>query len=64
MNIINGRITKCMITYDQIPRFLKSISFVQRHFQLKSFQIINPKMIPMKIVQNIEGIPMEDYGKY
>lgn len=53
-----------MITYDQIPRFLKSISFVQRHFQLKSFQIINPKMIPMKIVQNIEGIPMEDYGKY
>lgn len=50
MNIINGGITKCMITYDQIPVLPRSISFVRRHFQLKSFQAINPKMIPMKIV--------------
>lgn len=32
MNIINGGITKCMIMYDQIPGFSRSISFVRRHF--------------------------------
>lgn len=32
MNIINGGITKRMITYDQIPEFPRSISFVRRHF--------------------------------
>lgn len=32
MNIINGGITKCMIMYDQIPGFPRSISFVRRHF--------------------------------
>lgn len=43
-----------MFIYDQITEFPRAISFVRRHFQLKSFQVINPKMIPMKIVQNIE----------
>lgn len=32
MNIINGRISKCMITYDQIPGHPRSINFVRRHF--------------------------------
>ena len=32
MNIINGGITKCMITYDRIPGLPRSISFVRRHF--------------------------------
>ena len=32
MNIINGRIPKCMITYDQILGLPRSISFVRRHF--------------------------------
>ena len=32
MNIMNGGITKCMITYDQIPGFSRAISFVQRYF--------------------------------
>lgn len=54
MNIINGGITKCKIMYDQIPGLPMSISFVRRHFQLKSFQVINPKMIPMGIARNIE----------
>lgn len=32
MNIMNGGITKCMIIYDRIPGFPRSISFVRRHF--------------------------------
>ena len=52
--IRDGGITKCKIMYDQIPGLPMSISFVRRHFQLKSFQVINPKMIPMGIARNIE----------
>lgn len=32
MNIINGGITKCMITYDQIPGFFKGNQFCTKAF--------------------------------
>lgn len=32
MNIINGGLPKCMITYDQIPGLPRSINFARRHF--------------------------------
>lgn len=32
INIINEGFSKCMIMYDRIPRLLRPISFVRRHF--------------------------------
>lgn len=37
MNIINGGITKCMITYDQIPGFSRAISFYEVIFNKINF---------------------------